>query len=58
MVLAKARAAVTWCKHATAYEMANSGKPWRYMLIPHDAITHNATIAGLVKNYNSAPDSP
>jgi len=58
VVLAKARAAVTWCKHATAYEMANSGKPWRYVLIPHDAITHNATIAGLVKNYNSAPDSP
>jgi type III restriction enzyme len=51
LVLAKARAAATWCKHATAHETANSGKPWRYLLIPHDAIADNMTIAGLAKSY-------
>ena len=29
----------------------NKGKPWRYLLIPHDAIADNMTIAGLVKSY-------
>jgi type III restriction enzyme len=51
VVLAKARAAATWCRHATAHETANNGKPWRYLLIPHDAIADNMTVAGLAKNY-------
>lgn len=51
VVLAKARAATTWCKHATTHELANNGKPWRYLLIPHDAIADNMTIGGLAKNY-------
>jgi len=57
VVLAKARAAATWCKHAAAHEMANRGKPWRYVLIPHDAIADNMTLAGLTKSYTfAAPD--
>ncbi len=51
VVLAKARAAATWCKHATAHETANKGKPWRYLLIPHDAVADNMTVAGLAKAY-------
>ena len=51
VVLAKARAAATWCKHAAAYETTNEGKPWRYLLIPHDAIADNMTIAGMAKSY-------
>ncbi len=54
VVLAKARAAATWCKHATAHEKANSGKPWRYVLIPHDAIADNMTVDGLAKAYTFA----
>ena len=54
VVLAKARAAATWCKHATAYELANQGKPWRYLLIPHDVIADNMTLAGLAKEYTFA----
>lgn len=37
-VQAKAEAAVTWCCNATDYTLANSGKPWVYLLIPHDEI--------------------
>lgn len=51
VVLAKARAAATWCKHATAHETANKGKRWRYLLIPHDAIADNMTVAGLAKSF-------
>ena len=47
VVLAKADAAATWCKHATAHASENSGKPWRYLLIPHDQIQDQMTLAGL-----------
>jgi len=49
IVLAKARAAATWCRYATAHETANKGKPWRYLLIPHSAIADNMTIDGLAR---------
>lgn len=51
VVLAKARAATSWCEHASEHELANGGKPWRYLLIPHDAIADNATLGGLVRRY-------
>jgi len=54
VVLAKARAAATWCKHASAHEKANHGKPWRYLLIPHDAIADNMTLDGLAKQFTFA----
>lgn len=46
-VQAKKRAAVRWCEHATQHAKEHGGKPWRYLLIPHDAITHNRTLEGL-----------
>ena len=57
VVLAKARAAATWCKHASGHEKDNGGKAWRYLLIPHDAIADNMTIDGLAKTYTfEAPE--
>lgn len=44
VVLAKARAASLWCKRATEHA---GGKPWKYLLIPHDAIDETKTLAGL-----------
>jgi type III restriction enzyme len=54
-VQAKARAAAEWCQHATQHETVNGGKPWTYVLIPHDAITPSASLAGLVAQYRVAP---
>ena len=51
VVLSKARAATTWCKHASGHEKASGGKPWRYLLIPHNAIADNMTVDGLAKTY-------
>jgi type III restriction enzyme len=50
-VKAKADAAVTWCKNASEYSQAQGGKPWKYVLVPHDAVAHNATIAALVGRF-------
>ena len=51
IVLAKAAAAATWCEHATGHEIEHGGKPWRYLLIPHDVINDSATLVGLAKRY-------
>jgi type III restriction enzyme len=48
IVLAKARAAALWCNHASS---ANGDKPWSYMLVPHDSILGNMTLAGLAAAY-------
>jgi len=50
-VLAKAKAAVEWCVHATAHELQHGGKPWVYLLIPHDIISDNKTLQGLAATY-------
>lgn len=50
-VMAKAKAAVEWCVNATAYSAQHGGKPWRYVLIPHDAVAVNKTLAALVVTY-------
>jgi type III restriction enzyme len=50
-VLAKANAAVEWCAAATKHELANGGKPWHYLLIPHDEIRANMTLAGLAARF-------
>jgi len=51
IVLAKADAAATWCKHATDHANENGGNPWRYLLIPHDEIQDQMTLSGLAARY-------
>jgi len=46
-VLAKRDAAVAWCKRASDHSASYYGKPWKYLLIPHDAIAENMTLSGL-----------
>jgi len=50
VVLAKARAAATWCKYATDH----CDKPWAYVLIPHDQIDESKTLAGLAAAHTFA----
>jgi type III restriction enzyme len=52
-VQAKKDAAMQWCRHATSHALNHGGKPWQYVLIPHDAITENMTIAGLVSRFRA-----
>jgi type III restriction enzyme len=50
-VLAKRDVAVTWCKHASDHAVTYDGKPWKYALIPHDAIVENMTIDGFASHF-------
>ncbi len=50
-VLAKKEVAVKWCQQASDYMQQHGGKPWRYVLIPHDAIAENMTLKGLYERY-------
>jgi type III restriction enzyme len=51
-VEAKKTAAIEWCKHATNHELKNGGKEWVYLLIPHNDVNENMTIAGLESRYS------
>jgi len=50
-VQAKRDAAVRWCAHASDYAKTQGGKPWRYVLMPHDVVSDNMTLAGLVQHF-------
>ena len=50
-VLAKKTAALQWCKNASDFAKTHGGKSWTYLLIPHDAVAVNMTLAGLKKSF-------
>jgi type III restriction enzyme len=50
-VLAKKDAAVRWCKNASDHAATYAGKPWNYLLIPHDTIGENMTIQGFADHF-------
>lgn len=50
-VLAKKDVAVRWCGQASDYAKSHGGKPWKYLLIPHDSIAENMTLVGLAGMY-------
>ena len=50
-VQSKAKAALTYCQNATEYTIENGGKPWKYVLIPHDAVKVNMSFEYLSATY-------
>lgn len=57
-VLAKARAAAVWCKHASQHAKQHGAKSWSYLLIPHDAIAENKTLKGLAAAFTRQEEKP
>ena len=51
VVLAKKDAAVEWCKNASDHTATYGGKPWKYLLIPHDEISENMDAEGLASRF-------
>ena len=49
VVIAKAESATEWCKNATNYSTSVDGKPWTYLLVPHDEITENRELKNFGK---------
>ncbi|MGB5010074.1 MAG: DEAD/DEAH box helicase family protein, partial [Candidatus Dechloromonas phosphoritropha] len=52
IVIAKKEAAVQWCANASNHSAGYGGKPWRYVLIPHDEIVENMTLSGLAERFD------
>jgi type III restriction enzyme len=50
-VQAKAEIAKRWCAEATKYETTNGGKPWAYLLIPHNDLDPTRTWEKLVADW-------
>jgi type III restriction enzyme len=51
IVLTKKEVAVQWCVNASDHAASYGGKPWRYVLIPHDEIAGNITLGWLVDRF-------
>lgn len=52
--LAKRDSALERRRHASGRTASRGGKPWRYALIPHDAIAENMTLGGLPQQFGEA----
>lgn len=50
-VVAKKEAALRWCENASGHAKSYGGKPWVYLLLPHDIIAENMTLPGLRKQF-------
>lgn len=53
LVLATKQMAVSWCANASGHALPHGGKPWQYLLIPHDAIAENMTLNGLASRFGA-----
>jgi type III restriction enzyme len=48
-VVAKAQAGALWCQHASNHAQAVGAKPWKYLLIPHEQVTEDKTVADCLR---------
>jgi type III restriction enzyme len=51
-VVAKKEIATRWCAEASKYEAAHGGKPWAYLLIPHNDLDPTRTFERLVVDWS------
>ena len=54
-VKAKAAAGALWCKHASDHARATGAKPWRYLLVPHDAVTADKRLVDYLQFAHAEP---
>jgi type III restriction enzyme len=47
-VLDKKKAAETYCNYASDFTAGHGGKPWKYVLIPHDEVSITRSFASFV----------
>lgn len=47
----KMLAALQYCKHASEFTTQNGGKPWKYVLIPHNVVLTNMSFDTLMVKY-------
>ena len=47
----KTSAALLYCRNASEFTAQNGGKPWKYVLIPHNAVMFNMSFGILVRQF-------
>ena len=47
----KTTAALQYCNHASEFTIQNGGKPWKYVLIPHNAVQTNMSFEHLARSF-------
>jgi type III restriction enzyme len=47
----KKAAAEEYCRHASEFTAENGGKPWRYILLPHDTVDRTARFEYLIATH-------
>ena len=52
-VLSKSKAAIEYCNNSSEYNQNVGGKPWKYILIPHDQVKLNMTLEFLMKTFEA-----
>ena len=50
-VLQKKAAAEEYCLHASEFTAENGGKPWKYVLLPHDSVDRTASFEYLIATH-------
>jgi len=45
----KTQAALQYCQYATEFTTQNGGKPWEYVLIPHNVVQSNMSFDYLTR---------
>ncbi|HIF9434225.1 TPA: DEAD/DEAH box helicase [Photobacterium damselae] len=50
-VTEKAKAGSAWCKNASHHLLANGGKEWKYLLIPHDEVKDHNTLDSFISRF-------
>lgn len=50
-VTEKAKAGSAWCKNASQHLLANGGKEWKYLLIPHDEVKDHNTLDSFISRF-------
>lgn len=48
-VQAKATAAVQWSKHVSDFTASVGGKPWKYLLVPHDEVNESRRLVDFMR---------
>jgi len=41
--------AANWCRHASDYAVEVGGKPWNYLLLPHDEISEEKRLSDFLR---------
>lgn len=48
-VQTKSAAASRWCRHASEHAAEVGGKPWRYLVVPHDEVTEDKRLSDYLR---------